>query len=421
FSLAAGATIGFNPNASVTGPNDAGLYRDGAAGQLALANPGSLTSGVSLHVYNTTDTIGAPTNYERGVFDWQTTANTLTIGTQKGGTGVARDVNFVSASGNYNLTASANIAVTNPYFNTGGTTFTVHGPIRCDLAGGSIQVNDNAGVFQLGSSWDINLSRNGAAGVLALTNATSACGFRVYNTSDNLQTPTNYERGVFDFTTTANILTVGTQAGGSGTGRRLELTSAIGYMTVKSGVQLFVDEIHCNTANSVSGGPDFTIKNLGGAGNFYLVAGSGAALYAYKNGSVTTWEINQTDLFGWTAAGGATSSNPDIGLSRAAAKVLQINDGVGLNANGWFNFGGQTRVTSNVTFTSTTTLATVTGLSVNVQAGRTYHFRAELSFTDAAAGGIKAAIAGTCTATNIVYDGWITDSAANGIKGNAQA
>ena len=33
----------------------------------------------------------APTNYERGVFDWTTTANTLTIGTQKGGRDAACD------------------------------------------------------------------------------------------------------------------------------------------------------------------------------------------------------------------------------------------------------------------------------------------------------------------------------------------
>src|SRR5262249_31702516 len=50
-----------------------------------------------------------------------------------------------------------------------------------------------------------------------------------------------------------------------------------------------------------------------------------------------------------------------------------------------------------------------------------YSFDAHLSWTDAAAGGIQCAIAGTATATNIVYDGWIVDSAANGIKGNAQA
>lgn len=58
----------------------------------------ALRSGVnaqSLFVYNTyTDA----SNYERGVFDWTTTGNTLTIGTVKAGTGTARSVNLISAS-----------------------------------------------------------------------------------------------------------------------------------------------------------------------------------------------------------------------------------------------------------------------------------------------------------------------------------
>src|SRR5512139_1431322 len=48
----------------------------------------------AFYVYNTTD--GVPTNYERGVIDWTTTANVLTIGTQAGGTGTQRNVSFTS-------------------------------------------------------------------------------------------------------------------------------------------------------------------------------------------------------------------------------------------------------------------------------------------------------------------------------------
>jgi len=115
------------------------------------------------------------------------------------------------------------------------------------------------------------------------------------------------------------------------------------------------------------------------------------------------------------------NANDDCYISRTAAGVVNLTNPQTGFSLGWWQWGGQLRVTSDVTFTSTTTLATVTGLSVSVAAGRTYSFQADLSFTDAAAGGIQAAIAGTCTATNIIYDGWIVDSAANGIKGNAQA
>lgn len=55
------------------------------------------------------------------------------------------------------------------------------------------------------------------------------------------------------------------------------------------------------------------------------------------------------------------------------------------------------------TKTGDTALATVTGLSVAVEAGKTYHFRAVL-FVDAdVVGGSKFAIAGTATATAIIY------------------
>lgn len=92
------------------------IYRD-AAGALALQNG---TNAQSLRVYNTWSSSGA--NYESGVFDWQTTANTLTIGATAAGTGFLRGVNIVGASLSINGAAgvscsaglpSASFAVTN--------------------------------------------------------------------------------------------------------------------------------------------------------------------------------------------------------------------------------------------------------------------------------------------------------------------
>lgn len=68
---------------------DVSVYRDGI-GALGLINYSSSSSPTALRVYNK-----AGTDYERGVFDWQTTADTLTIGTQKGGAGSARGISFV--------------------------------------------------------------------------------------------------------------------------------------------------------------------------------------------------------------------------------------------------------------------------------------------------------------------------------------
>lgn len=55
--------------------------------------------------------------------------------------------------------------------------------------------------------------------------------------------------------------------------------------------------------------------------------------------------------------------------------------------------------------TSSTTLVNITGLSRNVEAGRTYAFRAVLQTTAAATGGVKFAVSGTATATSISYEG----------------
>jgi hypothetical protein len=72
----------------------------------------------------------------------------------------------------------------------------------------------------LGISTDVLLNRDAAA-TLALRNSTTAQTFRVYNTESS--SLTNYERGVFDWTTSANVLTVGTQQGGTGTARVMRL------------------------------------------------------------------------------------------------------------------------------------------------------------------------------------------------------
>jgi hypothetical protein len=107
-----------------------------------------------------------------------------------------------------------------------------------------------------------------------------------------------------------------------------------------------------------------------------------------------------------------------LNLYQVAQTVVGFGSGA-QTPSAYFQWAGQARVTADVTFTSNVTLGTVTGLSVNVEAGRTYGFEAYLSFTDAAAGGAKAAIAGTATATAIEYDGWMV--ADNAIKGQAQA
>ena len=225
--------------------------------------------------------------------------------------------------------------------------------------GSTLQVQyNNAGAFGGANvyveSIDILALRNGAL---------NPQSFYVYNAFTN---STNYERGVFDWTTTPNTLTIGTQNAGTGAARNIILASGgIGYLGL--------------------GGGELVIQNS-------------VALFFTTSSAVSG----------------------DTSISRGVAGVIQFGTAA-LGATGWMQWAGQTRATANTSITSSTTLVPVTGLTANVQAGRTYGFQAELSGTWAAAGGVRAAIAGTATATNIVYDGWIVDSAANGIKGNAQS
>src|SRR5262249_7630642 len=83
--------------------------------------------------------------------------------------------------------------------------------------------------------------------------------------------------------------------------------------------------------------------------------------------------------------------------------------------------GGDSRVTSDFSVTSSTTLTNVTGLTVTVVAGKTYSFVATLFTTSNVAGGVQAAIAGTATATAIIYEGETTAGAAIGAQTRASA
>jgi hypothetical protein len=189
---------------------------------------------------------------------------------------------------------------------------------------------------------------------------------------------------------------------------------------------------HPPTASGTAQDPEavtFTID--GGNGNCIyhqlfecnVGAGTHRGINVGVNGTVGDMTIASDIMIDFSPTTSCVAA-PDLAIRRGAAGVLEINNGAsggGTLTGVYYQWGGQARVTSDVSFLNTTTLGTVTGLSVNVSAGRTYSFEAELSWTDIAAGGVRAAIAGTCTATNIIYDGWIVDSAANGIKGNAQA
>ena len=132
-----------------SGACDVKLYRD-AAGILAQRNG---VTAQAFRVYNSTDATPA-TNYDRAVFDFKTTTNTLRIGTENGGTyTTARPIEFV----------------------TGGV-------VRMSIAGTGLTTIDGIAVSRGAGTNTLNIaiggglvnnttgSRNSAIGVQALQN-----------------------------------------------------------------------------------------------------------------------------------------------------------------------------------------------------------------------------------------------------------
>jgi len=70
----------------------------------------------------------------------------------------------------------------------------------------------------------------------------------------------------------------------------------------------------------------------------------------------------------------------------------------------------QSRVSTQFDKTSDTTLANVTGLTASLNSGKFYKFKATLYTTANVAGGVKVAIAGTATATTVIYEGLTMDA-----------
>ena len=159
--------------------------------------------------------------------------------------------------------------------------------------GGSFISNVDAsvygsGVIRLGTD---TYAYRDAAAIWAHRNGTTAQAWRVYNTYTSA---TNYERGVFDWKTTANTLLIGTEKGsGGGTARAMAL---ITDATVRA---IFEATTYNTTllANAGSYGSGSGVLFLGNAttvpttnptGGGILYVEAGALKYRGSSGTVTT-------------------------------------------------------------------------------------------------------------------------------------
>lgn len=129
-----------------------------------------------------------------------------------------------------------------------------------------------------------------------------------------------------------------------------------------------------------------------------VVSGTGSSITTLIGVDIEAQTSGTTNI-GIRQAGTATNrlaGNTRIGDTTAPVVAADIN--------GWINYSGAVRVSTQFDKTTNTTLADVTGLSVTVVAGRKYRFRATLFVDASAVGGQKYAISGTATATAIIYN-----------------
>lgn len=173
--------------------------------------------------------------------------------------------------------------------------------------------------------------------------------------------------------------------------------------------------LYAATGNFVLGSAG-TVLNIAGAN----ILATGNVQFSTTTGPMVGPSINDTGiaskLNGFpnyaTVSGsqlmvyGASNNTKDTSVERVAGGVVGAGVGTAGTANGWFVDSRTSRVSTQFDSTLSTTLANVTGLSVSVLAGRTYSFDATLYTSSNVAGGIQAAIAGTATATAVIYEGY---------------
>ncbi len=176
--------------------------------------------------------------------------------------------------------------------------------------------------------------------------------------------------------------------------------------------------------------PGISFSSISNAGLYTDAPGGNPRLIFSVGGSLNTLSVGGLDLqikvgansgLVWTATNNDATAAKDTGVTRIAAGVIGAGTGASAARDGWMVDAGASRVATQFDKTSDTTLANVTGLTVTVKAGRTYSFTAILYTTSNVAGGVKAAIAGTATATAIIYEAETASAGITGAVGTSRA
>src|SRR6516165_1355079 len=154
----------------------------------------------------------------------------------------------------------------------------------------------------------------------------------------------------------------------------------------------------CGGSGGTPGGATGTVQfnNGGSFGGLANVTGN-------TSGNLTNARLSSTGVLSWDNGSGSA----DLGVRRVAANVASFSDG-GTNTNGWYQWAGQVRNTSDFSKTSDTALADVPGLSISVTSGRIYHFEFDGQVNGTNTGGGQIGFAGTASigGANTRYSGY---------------
>lgn len=180
------------------------------------------------------------------------------------------------------------------------------------------------------------------ANLIEQLNGANAQSFRLYNTYTDAA---NYERAVFDWSTTANTLTIGTQKGTTGTARNIDIVVGgvrkADYGITQVSSWAFQDVLMAAAYLQIGTSGSFQL--LENAGNFVAIA-NGNGSNGYLRYSSTAFEIRSGMVFGFTAGayGGAniTTDTIDTGISRPGAGIIAIGNGTAGNKTGVLQLGG---------------------------------------------------------------------------------
>jgi hypothetical protein len=279
------------------------------------ASAGAIDGALYEYAAETRDGSGNVTNWEVGNGAYTVSTTTLARTNIRYSSNSNAVVSFASAPNvmitgltlgdNPTLTANAPALDLAQTWNAVGVTFT---GLKFNFTNTASAAGTSLMNLQIGGKNVFTLTKNPA--------------FYVYNASDSNNPPTDYERGTFDFSTTANVLTIGTQKGGSGTARSVTLTAANGIINVDTAVNLRI--ANANGSYIYMNGP-------GGSGCGYFFNGSNYYGEVY-NGSGDNWSLGGNTVLGGSSPVAALTWNfPASGAGNViigtAALATNVTDG----------------------------------------------------------------------------------------------